>query len=98
MKNLGTVILCLALSADAIQAQQDQNANTAPAPPPPSTAQITSSGANFNLWQWQTYEILGNGQVATHTHSVTELASGLNYADPNTRKWVPSQETIQPYE
>jgi len=92
--------VCFALS---ILCSDAQTVNNNPAQtgsttaPPPTKPQITSTGASFNVWQWQTYEVLGNGQIATHNHSYTELASGLNYQDPSSGQWLPSQEMIVPY-
>jgi hypothetical protein len=49
------------------------------------------------VWQWQTYDLLADGQIATHNHQYTELASGLNVQDPATGSWLPSQAIIEPY-
>jgi hypothetical protein len=100
MKTLNQLALCLALIAPAAQAQTINNnpnqAGTANLPPP-TTPQVTRAGANFNVWQWQTYVLLEDGKIATHTHSYTELASGLNYQGPSSGEWVPSRESIAPY-
>ncbi len=100
MKNLNPFALCLALIALATQAQTiDNNTSQAGAVglPPPTTPQVTSAGANFKVWQWQTYDLLADGKIATHNHSYTELASGLNYQDPASGQWAESRESIVPY-
>ena len=58
--------------------------------------QVVDKGANYQVWQWQTFEPLANGQTLTHNHSITELASGLNYQNANGQ-WMPAQEHIVPY-
>jgi hypothetical protein len=95
MKTSSTLALCLALVAIGTRIQAANT--TATSVPAPTPCQIVSQGANFNVWQWQTFEPLPNGQMATQNHSYTEYAGGLNYPDPATGQWVPSQELIEPY-
>ncbi len=95
MKTFSTMALSLALVVIGTRTQAANTATTGV--PAPTPYQIVSMGANFNVWQWQTYEPMPNGQVATHNHTYTEYAGGLNYRDPATGQWVPSQELIEPY-
>jgi len=53
---------------------------------------VTSQGANQRVWQKTTYENLPSGQGVPHTHSYTELATGMNYWQNG--QWVESKEEI----
>ena len=97
MKTIGKTASLLAITVTCLQAAGSNTNQSETTVPPPTTYQIVSSGPNFNIWQWQTFEPLPNGQVAAHTHSYTELASGLNYQDATTGQWGPAQELSEPY-
>jgi RHS repeat-associated protein len=107
MKTSSTVVVCLAICmALFLAAAQAQNTGTpggtsqstggATQLPAPTPYQVVESGLNYNVWQGQTYEVLGNGQTVAHTHQFTELASGLNYQTTVDGPWLPSQELIEP--
>jgi hypothetical protein len=64
--------------------------------PAPTPGQVVDIGPNHRVWQWQTYELLGNGQVMAQVHSYTELASGLNYLNASGQ-YVPAQEQIEAF-
>jgi len=100
MKTFNSAVFCLFLTVFGAPAQTintDPNQAGTTTVPPPTAPQIATTGANINVWQWQTYDLQADNQIATHNHSYTELASGLNYQDPSSGKWVPSQELIVPY-
>lgn len=78
---------------------QIAGASTGPGPatvPVPTPCQVVDIGPNYRVWQWQTFELLGNGQTMAHVHSYTELASGLNYLDASGQ-YVPAQEQIEAF-
>jgi hypothetical protein len=63
---------------------------------PASTAyRVVDHGANHNVWQNETYEKTPDGQIRTHLHQFTELASGLNYL--KNGQYVESQEKIESF-
>ena len=98
MKTFRAIVFFLASIGFGAQGQDTSgNSQSAPHNVPASTPyQRVDTGANYQVWRWQTFEPLGNGNIVTHNHSVTELASGLNYQNANGQ-WVPSQEEITPY-
>lgn len=62
--------------------------------PAPTAYSIVSNTANSRVWERTVYEQAPDGSVVSRKHSYTELASGLNYRDPATGRWVPSQARI----
>jgi len=103
MKTLGTLFFFLALTISGTQGQVADNTGAssqaaAVSVPAPTPYQVVEAGPHHSVVQWQSFESMPNGQVAAHTHSYTELASGLNYQpDPTTGKWQPAQDTIEPF-
>ena len=94
MKTFGMIAFSLFV---AVGGAYSQTANNSAAPVPPSTTpQVVDIGPNHRVWQWQSYEVLANGQTVAHNHKYTELASGLNYLNSNGQ-WLPSQAVIEPY-
>jgi hypothetical protein len=61
---------------------------------PDASYQITERGANRRVWQKTVCTTTPSGQTVAQDHSVTELATGLNYWDSNTGQWVESREQI----
>src|ERR1017187_5822364 len=95
MKTSNVLVLCLALTAIAAQAQVGSSpGTTVPAPTP---YQVVDIGPNQSIWQCQSFEQMPNGQMMPHTHTYTALASGLNYQDPSTGQYLPSQNTIEAF-
>jgi len=90
---LGTTIGLNSLAAGGASALSSVNTANVP---PPSPYKVIETGPNHRIWQRETYEPMPGGQIATHIHSYTELASGLNYQD-STGKWVPSQAKIETF-
>lgn len=76
----------------AAQTATSANQTTIPAA---TTPQVAERGANHKVWQWQTYEQGGNGDIVTHIHEYKELATGMHYW--SNGQWVESQEQIQTY-
>jgi hypothetical protein len=70
---------------------QEQQAVTIPAPTPYT---IVSRDGNSQVWQRTIYDQGPSGQVVAHYQQYTEMATGLNFKDPATGQWVPSQEVI----
>ena len=62
--------------------------------PPPTQPSIASRSANGQVWEWTDYQKRPNGQMIPRNHHYTELCTGLNFKDPTTGQWVPSQEQI----
>jgi hypothetical protein len=60
----------------------------------PTPGQVVDIGPNHRVWQWQTYELLGNGQVMAQVHSYTELASGLNYLNASGNTLTAGEQGI----
>ena len=94
MKTFSMVVLYFGLSVVGVYAQPANGtvSQTGTAAMPA----CVDSGPNHSVWQWQTYEVLLNGQTVAHTHQYTELASGLNYSNTNGQ-WTPSQEKIEAF-
>ncbi|MGH7953076.1 MAG: hypothetical protein ACREFE_14330, partial [Limisphaerales bacterium] len=60
--------------------------------------QIGEQGANQRVWQKIVRATDGQGNIVLTTNrSVVELATGLNYKDSTTGKWMPSREEIDAY-
>ena len=93
MKKPIIVIALLASTLAGVQAQVTGTGATAtatqPALPAPTAYGVVEQGANYRVWQKTTVE---NG--TNRVHRYTELASGLNYLDPQTGQWRPSREKI----
>jgi RHS repeat-associated protein len=89
------ITVFLASIASFCQGQTTANVQTQQTSvPAPTPYAIVSRDANSQVWQSTVYEQGLSGQVVTHNQQYTELASGLNYKDPATDQWVPSQEVI----
>lgn len=102
MKTLNALTILLAVTSAVAQGQVANNASTASqtapsAAPSPTPCQVVDVGPHHRVWQWQTFETLPNGQMATNTHSYRELASGLNYQDPTSGQWLPAEPTIEAF-
>jgi len=95
MKSSTLVVCCFTMTAAVAQAQVASSPGTAV--PAPTPYQVVGIGPNHRVWQCQTYESLPNGQIASHTHTFTELGSGLNFQAPSTGQWVPCQTTIEAF-
>jgi hypothetical protein len=98
MKTSSMVIVCLAIALNYGQTQvvSSQTGASQATTPAATASQVVEAGPNHRVWQWQTYETLPNGQTQAHTHSYTELASGLNYLNASGQ-WAASQEIIEPF-
>ena len=56
---------------------------------------VVQKDANSQIWERTTYEQLSNGDVVPHVHRYQEIATGLNFKDPDTGEWEESSETIE---
>ena len=60
--------------------------------------QIGEQGANQRVWQKITRATDAQGSAVLSTNrAYVEIATGLNYRDPATGKWLPSREEIDAY-
>ena len=95
---LPAFVLAVAITANFSQAQvAGAGATTTakqPALPAPTAYSVVEQGANHRVWERMVYEQGPNGTVVPRKHQYTELASGLNYRDPQTGQWQPSKEEI----
>ena len=99
MKTSWLTIVLLVFAASRIQGQVSQSGPPASAGQGTIQAQdtpyaVVSKGANQQVWQKTTYETTPDGQQVPHIHKYTELATGLNFWDSNTKQWVDSKEEI----
>ena len=60
--------------------------------PAPTPYTIVAQDANYQVWQWETYELIPGGRTMPHVHQYTELATGLNHLVNG--QWVASKEEI----
>ena len=81
------IILSLSLS---VIGQTSQSSSL----PQPTPYSVVNRSANVNVWERYTYEKTSNGKTIQRKHQYTELASGLNFKNPQTGLWAPSKEEI----
>jgi hypothetical protein len=62
--------------------------------PSPTLYSAVANDANSRIWERTNYAVDPNGKSVSQIQRFTELATGLNYQDPSTGQWVPSQEII----
>jgi hypothetical protein len=62
--------------------------------PSPTPYSIVANDANSRIWERTNYAVSPNGRSVSQIQRFTELATGLNYQDPSTGQWAPSQEEI----
>jgi len=87
------IIFASFFGASLCGAQQVASGQSSVTPPTPYS--VVASGANSRVWE-RTLNVQGpNGQSTSEIERFTELATGLNYQDPTTGQWVPSQEEIE---
>jgi hypothetical protein len=91
-------IAILFLSSTAVWAQTIspgiQTTVGQPALPPPTAFLAVSRDANSTVWERTAYEPGPNGTAIPRKHRYTELATSLNFNDPQTGLWQPSREAI----
>ena len=63
-------------------------------PPAPTPYSIMQRDGNSQVWERTVYESGPLGQAVPIKHRYTELATGLNFKDPQTGQWTPSKEEI----
>ncbi|MCW5551780.1 MAG: hypothetical protein KIS67_06370 [Verrucomicrobiae bacterium] len=56
---------------------------------------ITERGAHHRVWERVSWEASSLGTRVARTNAYTELASGLNYPDPDTGEWRESREEFE---
>jgi hypothetical protein len=61
----------------------------------PEAPVVAEAGPHSRVLQWTTTELDEAGNPVTSSHSVTELATGLNWRNPNTDQWEPSVEAFE---
>ena len=96
MKNSTLVGALLLSSLAGLRADQSSTTAQKPILPAATAYRVVELGANHRVWQHETYEQGPAGQVMTHVHSYTELASGMNYLDANDQ-WTESKELIEAF-
>jgi hypothetical protein len=57
---------------------------------------VVQRDANSSTWQRTTYEQMPSGDWIPHVESYQEVATGLNFKDPDTGEWTESAEVIEP--
>jgi IgGFc binding protein len=88
-------LLVVLLAASPLRAQTlSQSQDVAVGLPTPTPYAVVSREANSALWQQQTYDRALNSTIVTNTHQYVELATGLNFKNPQTGQWQPSSESI----
>ena len=101
MKTHFSIWLVIALVLTGIQFVQGQGAPGVAGPqgstqtvnvPAPTPYAVSKSDANSRVWGRTVYEAGPSGQIISHQHSYTELATGLNHLVNG--QWVESSELI----
>lgn len=80
-----------------VAAQTVNTGNQTPvsATPQDTPFSISQRDANDNIWQRTTYEQMPSGEWIPHTHRYQEIATGLNFKDPDSGQWTESDEIIE---
>jgi len=87
-----TLLVGILLSLVAINI----SAQTTPNEPPQDTPfAIVQRNANANVWQRTTYEQMPSGEWIPHIETYQEIATGLNFKNPETGEWEASNEEIE---
>ena len=94
---LAAVLFSVALNSHA------QSAGLAPvagqangsAPVQDTPYAIVRNDANSRTWERTTYEQLPSGEWMPHIHRYEEVATGLNFKNPDTGQWEESNEAIE---
>ena len=100
MKTIPAIIVALWVSTCWTNAQTISSSPSASGVNPGQTAPsatpyaVVSRDANSRVWERTVYESGPSGQAIPRKHRYTELATGLNYLDSNTKQWVESKEEI----
>jgi hypothetical protein len=56
---------------------------------------IVAKDANSRVWERTVYEVLPSGKSIPHIQRYQEIATGLNFKNPNTGEWEESSELIE---
>ena len=88
-----TCLAAMLLTSTAAWAQTSPAAAKAGLPAPTAWAAASRDG-NSTVWERTVYTNRPDGTVVAQTNRYTEISSSLNYRDPATGKWRPSQERI----
>jgi hypothetical protein len=91
---LAVLLLSSILAGAQTPGTATQSTPRQPALPAPTAYSVVANDANSRVWERMVYEQGPNGTVVARKHQFTELASGLNYQDPQTGQWQPSKEEI----
>lgn len=95
MKNSFLTAVLLFVAGNAFpQSVGPTNSGPLTSAPTATPYQIVQRGANSQVWQRTNYEYGPSGEVLSHTHRITELATGLNFTNSQSGKWQPSKEEI----
>src|ERR1035438_6401763 len=101
MKIISAILMALWVSTCWTNAQTISSSRSASSINPGQTASsdtpwaVTKSDGNSRIWERTTYETTPDGGQIPHIHQYTELATGLNFWDSNTKQWVESKEEIE---
>ncbi len=94
MKTSGILVALLFLGLSQLANATPASTTQDPTVPSPTDFRVVDRGANHKVWQRETYEKSPAGNVITHVHKYTELATGMHYQDANGQ-WAESSETIE---
>jgi len=102
MKTLSiAVLLLLAISrtyGQPTQSNSSPGADSRSAVRPPDTEYVeVSRGPHSSVWRKTVHETGPNGKPVARVREYTEVAGGLNYFDPITRRWERSEEIIESF-
>lgn len=97
MKTSFVAALLLSITLD-VQAQSA--ASTSTTTQEPGSGQdtpyaIVQNDANSRAWERTTYEQTSSGELIPHTNHYQEIATGLNFKNPDTGQWEESSEVIE---
>jgi hypothetical protein len=99
--SMKTSCIVFALLASTLMGVQAQVAGagatiTAKQPALPAATEFSpvSRDGSSTVWERTVYQRGPDGTVVPRKSRYTELSAGLNFFDSNTKKWMPSRETI----
>jgi hypothetical protein len=76
-------------------AQTTANQSAVSGIPQDTAFAVVQRSANDNVWQRTTYEQLPSGEWIPHIHRFQEIATGLNFKNPDTGEWEESSAEIE---
>lgn len=89
------VLLTLVCFSASVSAQTGTSTGQASSVPQDTPYAIVENQANSRTWERTWYEQLPSGEAVPHIQRYEEIATGLNYQDPNTGQWAESSDIIE---